>query len=52
MVVDHVGRLEEYTADVVAVACGAINSSALLLASANERYPNGLGNSPVSSAAT
>jgi len=45
VVVDHDGRQEEYTADVVAVACGAINSAALLLASANERHPNGLGNS-------
>jgi choline dehydrogenase-like flavoprotein len=35
---------EEYTADVVVVSAGAINSSALLLRSANERHPDGLGN--------
>jgi choline dehydrogenase-like flavoprotein len=45
VIVDHNGRREEYTADVVVVACGAINSAALLLASACERHPNGLGNS-------
>ena len=36
---------EEYTADVVVVSCGAINSAALLLRSANEKHPNGLANS-------
>jgi choline dehydrogenase-like flavoprotein len=36
---------EEYTADVVVVSCGAINSAALLLRSADDRHPNGLGNS-------
>jgi choline dehydrogenase-like flavoprotein len=45
VVVDRDGEREEYTADVVAVSCGAINSAALLLASANERHPHGLGNS-------
>ena len=44
VVVDLDGRREEYTADVVVVACGAINSAALLLASASEHHPNGLGN--------
>lgn len=39
------GRREEIRADVVVVACGAINSAALLLRSANERHPAGLGNS-------
>lgn len=39
------GRLESYTADIVVVSCGAINSAALLLRSANERHPNGLANS-------
>ncbi|MGE0552519.1 MAG: GMC oxidoreductase [Gemmatimonadales bacterium] len=33
-----------YTADVVVVACGAINSAALLLRSASDRHPNGLAN--------
>ena len=37
VVVERNGETEEYTADVVAVSCGAINSAALLLAS-------GLGN--------
>ena len=36
---------EQYTADVVAVAAGAINSAALLLRSANDRHPRGLANS-------
>jgi choline dehydrogenase-like flavoprotein len=45
VVVEREGQREEYTADVVAVSCGAINSSALLLASANDRHPHGLGNS-------
>jgi choline dehydrogenase-like flavoprotein len=34
-----------YSADIVVVACGAINSAALLLRSANEQHPNGLANS-------
>jgi choline dehydrogenase-like flavoprotein len=38
-------EVEEYTADMVVVSGGAINSAALLLASANEAHPNGLGNS-------
>ena len=33
------------TADLFVVSCGAINSSALLLRSANDRHPGGLGNS-------
>ena len=39
------GPPEEISGDVVVVACGAINSAALLLRSANEKHPNGLGNS-------
>jgi choline dehydrogenase-like flavoprotein len=38
------GQPAEYAADLVVVACGAINSAALLLRSASERHPNGLGN--------
>ncbi|MGW7378976.1 GMC oxidoreductase [Streptomyces sp. NPDC054794] len=34
-----------YSADIVAVACGAVNSAVLLLASANEHHPQGLANS-------
>lgn len=36
---------ESYSADVVVVSCGAINSAALLLRSADEKNPNGLANS-------
>ena len=35
---------ETYSADVVVVSAGAINSAALLLRSANEKHPNGLAN--------
>lgn len=35
---------EEYAADVIVVACGAINSAALLLRSASARHPDGLAN--------
>jgi choline dehydrogenase-like flavoprotein len=45
VVVDRDGAREEYAADVVVLAAGAINSAALLLASAGERHPDGLGNS-------
>ncbi|OIJ64310.1 GMC oxidoreductase [Streptomyces mangrovisoli] len=39
------GTTETFTADVVVVACGAVNSAVLLLRSANERHPGGLANS-------
>ncbi len=39
------GNTEEYSADIVVVACGAINSAALLLRSASDKNPNGLANS-------
>jgi choline dehydrogenase-like flavoprotein len=45
VVVERDGEVEEYSADVVVVAAGAINSAALLLASADEHHPDGLGNS-------
>lgn len=38
------GEREEFSADIVVVACGAINSAALLLRSANDKHPNGLAN--------
>jgi len=38
------GSKETYSADIVVVSCGAINSAALLLRSANDRHPNGLAN--------
>lgn len=39
------GELHQFSADIVVVACGAINSAALLLRSANDKHPNGLANS-------
>ncbi len=42
--VDRAGAQETYSADVVVVACGALNSALLLLRSANDRHPNGLAN--------
>ncbi len=38
------GKLHIFSAGIVVVACGAINSAALLLRSANEKHPNGLAN--------
>ncbi len=43
--VERDGERESYSADIVVVSCGAINSAALLLRSANDRYPRGLANS-------
>src|SRR5919106_5222848 len=43
--VERNGSTERYSADIVVVACGAINSAALLLRSANDKHPNGLANS-------
>ncbi len=43
--VERNGANEKYSADTVVVSCGAINSAALLLRSANEKHPNGLANS-------
>src|SRR5207248_11369775 len=44
VVVRRDGALEEYGADLVIVACGAINSAALLLRSRNGHHPDGLAN--------
>jgi choline dehydrogenase-like flavoprotein len=44
VVVRRNGLLEEFSADLVVVSAGAINSAALLLRSANERHPRGLAN--------
>jgi choline dehydrogenase-like flavoprotein len=38
------GIEQEFVSDNVIVACGAVNSAALLLRSANEKHPNGLAN--------
>jgi choline dehydrogenase-like flavoprotein len=43
--VERDGTTETYSADVVVVSCGAINSAALLLRSANGKHPRGLANS-------
>ena len=45
VVVERNGALETYSADVIVVSCGAINSAALLLRSANDKHPRGLANS-------
>lgn len=39
------GEVESYSANIIVVAAGAINSAALLLRSANPSHPNGLANS-------
>jgi choline dehydrogenase-like flavoprotein len=38
------GQAEQYSADIVVVACGALSSALLLLRSASERHPHGLAN--------
>lgn len=43
--VAHEGMEETYHAATIVVSCGAINSAALLLRSANNRHPKGLANS-------
>jgi choline dehydrogenase-like flavoprotein len=43
--VDIKGERMLFSADTVIVACGAVNSAALLLRSANDKHPNGLANS-------
>src|SRR5438067_1990046 len=45
VVVNRDGRFETYSADVVVVSAGAVNSAALLLRSASDMHPNGLANS-------
>ena len=44
VVVERGGAAEVYSADVVVVSAGAINSAALLLRSANGKHPRGLAN--------
>src|SRR4029450_6418427 len=39
------GSETTFTGDIVVVACGAVNSAALLLKSRGDRYPDGLANS-------
>jgi choline dehydrogenase-like flavoprotein len=45
VIVERQGERLEFAADVVVVSCGAINSAALLLRSANDKHPRGLANS-------
>jgi choline dehydrogenase-like flavoprotein len=44
VLIEREGAREEFSADIVVVSCGAINSAALLLRSASGRHPNGLAN--------
>jgi choline dehydrogenase-like flavoprotein len=39
------GEITQVSADVIIVACGAVNSAALLLRSATDKHPKGLANS-------
>jgi choline dehydrogenase-like flavoprotein len=45
VIIKNNGTREEASADIVVSSCGAINSAALLLRSANDRHTNGLANS-------
>ncbi len=45
VIVERQGQTEAYQGDIVVVACGSINSAALLLRSVSQKYPNGLANS-------
>jgi choline dehydrogenase-like flavoprotein len=42
--IEQNGHVQIVSADRVIVSCGAVNSAALLLRSANEQHPNGLAN--------
>src|SRR6516165_2748391 len=43
--VEHDGMPETYSANIVVSSCGAVNSAALMLHSANDKHPHGLANS-------
>lgn len=45
VIVKRNGHSEIYKGNIVVVACGSINSAALLLRSASQKYPKGLANS-------
>jgi len=45
VVIEHDGATQRVGAHLVVVACGAANTAHLLLASGNDRHPNGLANS-------
>ena len=44
VIATHNGEPVRFEGDTIVVSCGAINSAALLLRSANEQHPNGLAN--------
>lgn len=44
VVVSHAGETERFQADLVVLSSGASNSAKILLMSANDKHPNGLGN--------
>jgi choline dehydrogenase-like flavoprotein len=44
VVAERDGATERFAGDIVVVACGAANTAALLLSSANDKHPNGLAN--------
>ena len=46
VVVQTRGEIVEYSASIVVVACGAINSAALLLGSVSDKHPHGLATAP------
>jgi choline dehydrogenase-like flavoprotein len=43
--IERNGAIEKVSAALVIASCGAVNSAALLLRSANDKHPNGLANS-------
>jgi choline dehydrogenase-like flavoprotein len=43
--IERDGKVETISAPLIIVSCGAVNSAALLLRSANDRHPRGLANS-------
>jgi choline dehydrogenase-like flavoprotein len=45
VVVTRNGQIQELSTEIVVASCGAINSAALLLRSANDKHPRGLANS-------
>jgi choline dehydrogenase-like flavoprotein len=45
VVVERAGETEEYSADIVIISAGALNSAAIMLRSANDKHPDGLANS-------
>ena len=45
VVVKHSGGTENVQGDIIVLSCGAANSAKVLLMSANDKHPHGLGNS-------